>query len=32
MGEKGIKAYGKPQSVFFDIKYLLPQGTTDGRL
>jgi UDP-N-acetyl-D-galactosamine dehydrogenase len=32
MGEKGIKAYGKPNSVFFDIKYLLPQGTTDGRL
>jgi UDP-N-acetyl-D-galactosamine dehydrogenase len=32
MGEKGIKAYGKPKSVFFDIKYLLPQGSTDGRL
>ena len=32
MGEKGIKAYGKPQSVVFDIKYLLPQGASDGRL
>ena len=32
MGEQGIKAYGKPKSVFFDIKYLLPQGATDGRL
>jgi len=32
MGEQGIKAYGKPESVFFDIKYLLPQGAADGRL
>ena len=32
MGEQGIKAYGKPGSVFFDIKYLLPQGSADGRL
>ena len=32
MGEQGIKAYGKPESVFFDIKYLLPQGVADGRL
>ena len=32
MGEQGIKAYGKAESVFFDIKYLLPQGASDGRL
>ena len=32
MGEQGIKAYGKSGSVFFDIKYLLPQEATDGRL
>jgi UDP-N-acetyl-D-galactosamine dehydrogenase len=32
MGEQGIKAYGKPESVFFDIKYLLPQDAADGRL
>jgi UDP-N-acetyl-D-galactosamine dehydrogenase len=32
MGEQGIKAYGKPESVFFDIKYLLPPDATDGRL
>ena len=32
MGEQGIKAYGKPESVFFDIKYLLPQGAADDRL
>ena len=32
MGEQGIKAYGKPESVFFDIKYLLPLGAADGPL
>ena len=32
MGEQGIKAYGKPGSVFFDVKYLLPQDAVDGRL
>jgi UDP-N-acetyl-D-galactosamine dehydrogenase len=32
MGEQGIKAYGKPRSVFFDVKYLLPQDAADGRL
>ena len=32
MGEQGIKAYGKPESVFFDIKYLLPLGAADDRL
>lgn len=32
MGAQGIKAYGKPGSVVFDVKYLLPQGSADGRL
>ncbi len=32
MGEQGIKAYGKDKSVFFDIKYLLPKESVDGRL
>jgi len=32
MGEQGIKAYGKPDAVYFDIKYLLPQDSADGRL
>lgn len=32
LGEAGIKAYGKPESVFFDIKYLLPRESVDGRL
>jgi len=32
LGEAGIKAYGKPGSVFFDIKYLLPKESVDGRL
>jgi UDP-N-acetyl-D-galactosamine dehydrogenase len=32
MGEQGIKAYGRPEAIFFDIKYLLPQGAADGRL
>ncbi|MDA0679485.1 MAG: Vi polysaccharide biosynthesis UDP-N-acetylglucosamine C-6 dehydrogenase TviB [Proteobacteria bacterium] len=32
LGEAKIKAYGKPKSVFFDIKYLLPKESVDGRL
>jgi UDP-N-acetyl-D-galactosamine dehydrogenase len=32
MGEAGLKAFGKPGAVYFDIKYLLPSGSTDGRL
>ena len=32
LGETGLKAYAKPRSVFFDIKYLLPEGASDGRL
>jgi len=32
LGEDGLKAFGKTNAVYFDIKYLLPAGTTDGRL
>ena len=32
MGEEGIRAAGKPNAVLFDIKYLLPAGSVDGRL
>ena len=32
MGEEAIKAYGKPDCVYFDIKYMLPAAASDGRL
>lgn len=32
LGEKGIKAFGLPNSVLYDVKSCLPLGTTDGRL
>ncbi len=32
MGEEAIKAYGKPECVYFDIKYMLPAEASDGRL
>ncbi|MGI9204983.1 MAG: Vi polysaccharide biosynthesis UDP-N-acetylglucosamine C-6 dehydrogenase TviB [Woeseiaceae bacterium] len=32
LGEQGIKAFGKNDAVFFDIKYLLPKEAVDGRL
>ena len=32
LGEHGIKAFGKPSAVLFDIKGILPLGATDGRL
>lgn len=32
LGEQGIKAFGKDEAVFFDIKYLLPKESVDGRL
>lgn len=31
-GEAGIKAYGKPNAVLFDVKSILPLGAADGRL
>jgi UDP-N-acetyl-D-galactosamine dehydrogenase len=32
MGEQGIKAWGQPGSVLYDVKSILPKGVADGRL
>lgn len=32
MGEEGIRAYGKENSVLFDVKYILPKSSVDERL
>lgn len=32
LGPAGIKAFGQPNAVVYDIKGVLPQGTADGRL
>ncbi len=32
LGEKGIRAFGKPTSLVYDIKYVLPAGASDERL
>jgi UDP-N-acetyl-D-galactosamine dehydrogenase len=32
MGEQGIKAFGQPGAVLFDVKSILPLGAVDGRL
>ena len=32
LGEKGIKAWGQPSAVVFDVKSILPMGAADGRL
>ncbi|TAK39899.1 MAG: Vi polysaccharide biosynthesis UDP-N-acetylglucosamine C-6 dehydrogenase TviB [Lysobacteraceae bacterium] len=33
LGERGVRAYGKPNSsVVFDVKYVLPREAVDGRL
>ncbi len=32
MGEEGLKAFGQPGSVLFDVKGVLPLGVADGRL
>lgn len=32
LGEQGIKAWGKPNAVVFDVKSILPLGAADGRL
>jgi UDP-N-acetyl-D-galactosamine dehydrogenase len=32
MGEKGIKAWGQPGAVLYDVKSILPLGVADGRL
>lgn len=28
----GIRAYGKPESILYDVKYVLPRDAVDGRL
>jgi UDP-N-acetyl-D-galactosamine dehydrogenase len=32
LGEQGIKAWGQPNAVVYDVKSILPMGTADGRL
>jgi UDP-N-acetyl-D-glucosamine/UDP-N-acetyl-D-galactosamine dehydrogenase len=32
MGADGIRAFGKPESVLYDVKYVLPRAAVDGRL
>ena len=32
LGEAGIRAFGKPGALVFDIKYLLPKEASDDRL
>jgi UDP-N-acetyl-D-glucosamine/UDP-N-acetyl-D-galactosamine dehydrogenase len=32
LGESGIKAYGQPGAVIFDVKSILPRNASDGRL
>ena len=32
MGPEGIRAFGKGQSVLYDVKYVLPRAAVDGRL
>ena len=32
LGAEGIRAFGKPQSIVYDVKYVLPRDSVDGRL
>jgi UDP-N-acetyl-D-galactosamine dehydrogenase len=32
LGAAGIRAFGKPESVVYDVKYVLPRDAVDGRL
>ncbi len=32
LGAEGIRAYGKKESVLYDVKYVLPRAAVDGRL
>ena len=32
LGAAGIRTFGKPESVIFDVKYVLPRDAVDGRL
>ena len=32
LGAEGIRALGKPESIIYDVKYVLPREAIDGRL
>ncbi|MDQ3228443.1 MAG: Vi polysaccharide biosynthesis UDP-N-acetylglucosamine C-6 dehydrogenase TviB, partial [Pseudomonadota bacterium] len=32
LGAEGVRAYGKPESIVYDVKYILPRDAVDGRL
>jgi UDP-N-acetyl-D-galactosamine dehydrogenase len=32
IGARGIRAFGKPSAVLYDVKYVLPRDAVDGRL
>ena len=32
LGSAGIRAFGKPQNILYDVKYVLPRAAVDGRL
>jgi UDP-N-acetyl-D-galactosamine dehydrogenase len=32
LGAKGLRAFGKPNAVLYDVKYVLPKADVDGRL
>ncbi len=32
LGAQGIRAFGKPESILYDVKYVLPRDAVDGRL
>ena len=32
LGAEGLRAYGKPGAVLYDVKYVLPRAQVDGRL
>jgi UDP-N-acetyl-D-galactosamine dehydrogenase len=32
LGAEGVRAYGKPESVVYDVKYVLPRDAVEGRL
>jgi len=32
LGSKGIRAFGKPHCVLYDVKHILPAGDVNGRL
>jgi UDP-N-acetyl-D-galactosamine dehydrogenase len=32
LGPKGVRAFGSPNAVIFDIKHVLPKGASDARL